>query len=385
MVTGSLQVSNGKYYSVINLGKNSEGKRVQKRVPLQLEDIKGNKKLAKAKHLETLAFYNIPKPETKTMDSNVLFSDYLDLWLEEKKATIQITTYESYRATADKHVIPYFKQLGVCLSDISRENIQKFYDIQTKTLKVGTVKKQHALIRPALQKAVLDGLIENNPSITITFKRERTRFVGKFLTSEQTSDLLDKIKGSLIEPVIVLAIFLGLRRSEIAGLKWSAIDFERDRLEICHTVVRIKTTHAKDETKSESSNRILPLIPSVKSYLLELRSKQAYEKEILGKFYNDTDYVCRHSDGRPISPQYISVVFRRFLAKNNFPHIRLHDLRHTCASLLLESGCDMKTISEILGHSDISTTMNLYVHIYDESKRDALAKLGNILQQKSVT
>ena len=385
MITGSLREGRGKYYSVLNLPKHVDGRRNQKRVPLDLEVKKGNKKLAQKLHREVLAEYNQEKTEPDGVECDILFCDFVELWLEEKRKSLQLNTYESYKATVDKHITPHFKELGIVLSDVKQDDLKTYYDLKKKTLKSDTVKKHHAILKPTLQKAVEDELISANPAAGVIFKKSKKQFVAKFLTHEQGAELLEKTKGTILETIVILAMYLGLRRSEIAGLKWSAIDFVRNTVEVRHTIVRYKTNLAKDGTKSESSHRFIPLIPIVKLYLLNLREQQQQEKKTLGKAYKDTDYVCRYANGVTMKPQYMSAAFKKFLAKNDLPHIRLHDLRHTCASILLESGCDMKTISDILGHSDIGITMNLYAHVYDKTKIDALNRLGDKLSPQSVT
>ena len=381
MITGSLQTRNGKYYSILNLGKYDDGKRNQKRIPLNLEAVPGNKRKAEKAHRDILNDYELKLAVKPKPTSDILFYEYMEQWLEEKKSTIQDTTYESYKATVDKHILPYFKKLSIPLTSVERSHINTYYTEKKKTLNVETVKKHHAIIKPALQKAVDEELLDSNPASYISFKKSTNRFVGKFLSATQGNDLISKAREKSIEPVVILALYLGLRRSEIAGLKWDAIDFENDKLDIFHTVVRHTTTIAKDSTKSESSKRTLPLFPYVKRYLLDLQDKQRREKEMLGSAYFDTSYVCRYANGKPINPQYMSAAFKRIIDKSNLPPVRLHDLRHTCASLLLECGVDITIIREILGHSDISTTM-IYVHIHNNAKKDALNKLGNLLSDK---
>jgi integrase len=171
----------------------------------------------------------------------------------------------------------------------------------------------------------------------------------------------------------------GLRRSELAGLKWSAVDFQNDTLTIRHTVTQYKTRVAKDETKNKASHRTLPLNQSVKAFLIHLRAQQAQEKLLLGQAYQDTGYVCRFSDGRAWNVQYISQAFRRHLIKCILPNIRLHDLRHSCASYLLKAGCDFKEIQMWLGHKQISTTLDIYTHLDASSKKEAAKRLGALL------
>ena len=146
------------------------------------------------------------------------------------------------------------------------------------------------------------------------------------------------------------------------------------------TRTRFTTVVEKEKTKNESSHRTLPLNQQVKSYLLKLRAIQSENKLLMGQSYQDSDYVCRWSDGHRVSCDYISSKFKDFLSANGIPeHVRFHDLRHSCASFLLRAGCSMKEIADWLGHADISTAMNIYAHLDKGMKQDAADKLGALM------
>ena len=189
--------------------------------------------------------------------------------------------------------------------------------------------------------------------------------------SSSGEDALDTIQDE--------SMMYGLRRSEIAGLKWGAIDFENDTLTIQHTVTRFKKQIAKDDTKNKSSHRILPLNQSIRTYLLGLRDQQAQNKLLLGAGYQDTDYICRWADGHPMHCDYLSRAFSQLLARHKLPHVRLHDLRHSCASYMLKMGCSLKDISDWLGHTDIKTTMNIYGHLDFEARKQVAQRFETIL------
>ena len=173
----------------------------------------------------------------------------------------------------------------------------------------------------------------------------------------------------------MLAAFYGLRRSEVIGLKWNAVDFDRDTITIQHTVTSCnvdgkRVMVAADTTKTKSSLRTLPLVPFVKERLLLLREEQKENRRLCGRSYNKEylDYVCVNEIGDLINPHCVTRDFPKLLEKHNLKHIRFHDLRHSCASLLLDNGVAMKQIQEWLGHSDFSTTANIYAHLEYKSK-----------------
>ncbi len=189
------------------------------------------------------------------------------------------------------------------------------------------------------------------------------------------------MKGEPIELPVILAAFYGMRRSEIVGLKWNCIDFEKKTISIQHVVMDIYldghlVTIEKDKTKTKSSTKALPLVKPFEAALIELKEKQklcgnAYSKDYL-------EYILRDKMENRIKPGYVSQHFRIVLTKNNLKLIRFHDLRHSCASLQYANGVDLKAIQEWLGHSTITTTANTYTH-FDFSKKvqSAEAIMGN--------
>ena len=374
-MTGSLQIKNGMYSAVLNL-KDEHGQRKQKRISLNIEAVPGNKRKAEKAFRDVLADYETRHITVYRKD--VLFCDFINVWMDEARGNLQPNTYEAYQANIDKHLFPYFRETGVNLADITYGDIKGYYTAKSKTLSGNTLKKHHAIVRQVLRKAVQEGLITSNPAAEITLPKAK-KFTGSFLTVEQGNALLEAVGDSVMEPVIVLAMMYGLRRSEIAGMKWDAIDFANDTLTVRHTRTRFKTELAKDETKNKSSHRTLPLNRAAKTYLLQLRARQSEEKLFLGQAYKDTPYICRWPDGHAMSPDYMSARFKKLLKRYGLPEIRLHDCRHSCASYMLKAGCSMKEISDFLGHADIGTSMNLYAHLDAESKRDVSNRLGSLL------
>ena len=188
-------------------------------------------------------------------------------------------------------------------------------------------------------------------------------------------DLFEAVKGSKLELPVMLSAFYGLRRSEVLGLKWDAIDFQQNTITIKHTITSCKVDGklvevASDTTKTKSSRRTLPLVPQFRDMLRQRWEMQEEYKRVCGRCYNREflDYVCVDEMGNIIRPNYLTTSFQVLLEKNGMRKIRFHDLRHTCASLLLKNGVPMKQIQEWLGHSDFSTTANIYAHLDYNSK-----------------
>lgn len=244
-----------------------------------------------------------------------------------------------------------------------------------------TVKHYHALIHGALNYAVDKNLIPSNPADRIIISKPEP-FKGDYYLDSEVLNLFEVIKGHKIELVVLLTAFYGLRRSEVIGLKWSAFDFNHNCFSIRHTVTTCnvkgeRVTIKKDKAKNKSSLRTYPLIPFLKERLLEAKKQQEENRKLCGRSYNKEylGYVCVDVIGNLIKPNYVSSTFGKLLAKNNLRHIRFHDLRHTCASLLLANGVPMEQVKEWLGHSEISTTVDIYGHLQYATKKQSAAAI----------
>lgn len=378
MVAGHLQEKKGYYYMVLSYS-GALGKRKTKWIPTGFT-VKGNKKKAEAMLMETRKTFVI---KDKSLDGDILFSDFMLQWLEIVKSTIALTTYSSYANMAKSVVIPHFKNKGIVLTKLKPIDIQMFYIEQLKRVKASTVIHYHVIIHKALKYALKNDLINSNPADKIERPKMET-FIGSFYDCDEVEKLFEAAKGSRLEIPIFLGAFYGLRRSEVLGLKWSAIDFQNNTLVIKHTVTAccIDGKHiqiAQDTTKTKSSMRTFPLVPVFKERLVAFKEQQDEYRRLCGNCYdmNYLDYICVDEMGKLISPNYLTRSFPKLLANNELRHIRFHDLRHSCASLLLANGVPMKQIQEWLGHSDFSTTANVYAHLDYNSKLSSAEAMVN--------
>lgn len=376
-MTGSLQTKNGKYFAVIN-AKDEFGKRKPTWISMDLSTAGNNKRKAEKALRDILKNYE----DKKVYATNVkYFYVYITEWLEGMKMQVEENTWYSYEYAMRNHAIPYFTRTKVMLQDIEPNDIQKYYALKLKEgLSPNTIKRHHCNIRKALQDAMLLNIIPYNPADRVKLPKVN-KYVASFYNAEQVGKLLDVVKGTNIEAPVLLCAYYGLRRSEVLGLKWESVDFTNNAIAINNTVVYNKHIIEKKRTKTQSSNRMLPIMEAVESYLKRLKRHQKEMKLLQGTSYTDNDFVCKWDDGRPLNPNYLSKTFNNLLMKNDLPVIRFHDLRHSCASILSATGCDIKKISEWLGHSDISTTANLYTHLEFKSKIEIGNSIENELKQ----
>ena len=382
MVAGHLQEKNGIYYVVLTY-KTYDGKRKTKWQSTGLPT-KGNKRRAEAMMRELQDDFEPPVDPNGPPSKAMLFADYLVQWLEIAKSTVKLTTYSSYKGLSESQIIPYFRSLGVTLGDLKAVHIQSFYQKQLERVKPNTVIHYHAIIHRALKYAVKTDLIDVNPADKVD-RPKKNEFTGNFCSREEMNALFDAVRGNKIEVPVMLAAFYGLRRSEVVGLKWDAVDFEQNTLEIRHTVATVRLDGKKvivesDTTKTKASKRTLPLVPVFRERLLALQEEQKENRKLCGRSYNKKydGYICVDPMGNLLLPNALSDSFQLVLRDYNLRRIRFHDLRHTFATRALERGMDYKTLSAILGHYSVAFTMDTYVHSMDEHKRREMDKMDDM-------
>lgn len=293
------------------------------------------------------------------------FSEYMRNWANKQKGKKADTTSSTYGTNVNGIIAPYFDNIDVTLDNLQPTHLQDFYDFQYsrvltkgknkgKTVSKNTVHHYHTAIHKALADAVKLGVIEYNPDDR-TNVEPPDDYIPTYYTESESYELLDKALDNPLELIINIATYYGLRREEIIGLKFNeAIDFKANKITIKHTVTQATVDNKrvvvpKDRTKNKSSYRSLPLVDDVRKLLLKEKAKQEKMKKLYGNTYKNKDnYVCVNDDGELMKPDTVTDQFGTFLEKNHLKKIRLHDLRHSCASLLLANGVSMKEIQEWL-------------------------------------
>jgi len=379
MTTGSLTIRNGKYHAVLCF--NNDGQQTQKWISTGL-DVKGNKKKADIFLKQKIEEYSNAQT---VQDTKILFSDFLLDWLEMHKVRIEAVTYAGYKRLL-LQMQPYFKQRRIFLLDLTTKHIQDYCTYKLKSIGPNSVLKHLTLIKTALKYAQKIKMLKENPADWVE-RPKKQKFIGDYYNKDEISALLSIIKNSPIETPLMFAIYFGLRRSEIVGIKWSSIDWVNRTLTINHKIVPVNDNgkyrlDASDRLKTKSSYRTMPLDDTFIAFLEELKAQQEANKALFGNSYSyEYDgYICVNDMGQLISPNYITVAFRKLIIKNNMRRIRLHDLRHSCATLLLSLGYNMKDIQVWLGHGDIGTTMNIYAHVESSAKVAMISGIANAIQ-----
>ena len=371
MVAGHLTSKNGRYYAVLNY-RNAGGQRKTKWISLGLPE-KGNKRKAEAELARLRAEFEPPK-EVGDLSSDMLFADYLLEWLEIAKGRLAVATYSSYAAMIKKPVGPYFRQRNLTLRELEARHLQMFYSEMLRKVKPNTVIHYHAIIHSALKYAVKTDMLVQNVADKVD-RPKKNSFQPVFLSAEEMQKMFEALRGTKLELPVLVAAFYGFRRGEVLGLKRDAIDFERGTISVIRTVTTItldgkQTEIEQQSAKTKSSLRTLPLIGSFREYFLQVKEAQELNKQVCGNCYNyEYDgFVFVDELGERMRANYLTSAFPKFLEDHGLRRMRFHDLRHSCASLLLANGVPLKHIQEWLGHSDFTTTANIYAHLDYKSK-----------------
>jgi integrase len=367
------------YYVVLHYKDDATGKNRTKWVSTDIPVKGNNKRLADVRAKEVLADY---QQQRLDLSKDVLFTVFITEWLEHLKPSIELATYDTYRIIIQNQIIPFYEPKKLKVREITPLHIQQYVKYKLKTASPNTVIKHLWNLQKCLDSAVKQRLISFNP-VKMIDKPKKIKYTGaQYYTEKQIDELLQVFKGDKLEGIILFAVFYGLRRSEIMGLKWDAVNFNDNTFTVQHTVVQTANKiYHNDSTKTKSSYRTLPMSVIIVDMLNKIKSEQDYYKRLQPNDYVDDGYIFTQEEGRLINPNYVTKHFKDVLAKNGLTVLRLHDLRHSSASYLLSLGFDIKTISTWLGHGDVGTTANLYLHKSMDEKRNVAGILNDKFQK----
>lgn len=387
MITGSVQINKGYYFIVFNM-YNEYGKRKPEwhstGLKVDNNERKNNQIRKQAEKIlnEELVRVNAENSFSNKMNtiaknskySNMLFSDYMLEWLENIKPKVVQSTYIGYEQVVKGRLCPYFKSKKIKLIDLRPKDIQDFINyLYKQKLKGSTIAHYTSNMNTALKEAVIAEIIPSNPMDRIESVKKEV-YIPEFYTDDELIELIEVIKTQKLELPLTLGIIYGLRREEILGLTWNVIDFKNKSITIRKTVGRGKYDGVtqfliKDIPKNKSSYRTLPMFDFIADLLKKYKEKYKLNEKIFGNTYitDYKDFICLMDNGELVKPDYVDRTFSRILKENGFRHIRLHDLRHSCATLLLRNGVPLPEIQKWLGHSNIITTQR-YSHLDQNDK-----------------
>jgi len=337
--------------------------------------IHGNKKDAQTylnKALRERDMGTFVEPTKETLGA------FLERWLNTvAKARVAPSTFKSYQDYISYYLNPSLGDMA--LSKICASDIQTQYNAMLgKELSPRTVRYTHAILRSALNQAVKWDLLYRNPCELVDLPKQKKEEM-KVLTPVEAALFMDATVFSKWKAFFSLLLSSGMRPGEAFGLKWPDIDFARGRIHVQRALSKGKDGWRLEEPKTAQSRRSIPLPASVIKDLLEHRKSQDAEKS-RATMYKDNGFVFAGEQGEPPCKRtIISLHFKPLLKDVGLPDIRLYDLRHTCATLLLSAGENPKVVSERLGHASVTMTLDTYSHVLPDMQEKAAAKLEDIL------
>lgn len=385
----SVQSKKGRLYAVMQVKKDGTTKPVWR--ALGLSEGANKTKVNKA-FREVVAQYEQEFWEEQERGgrppADIPVYDYLVSYLKRVEPELQKNTIVSYRSMTNGKIRRYFQRRPqLTVGNLKPQDIQDFYQsLFADGVVANTVIHYHALLRRAFQQAFKEERIDANPFDRVG-RPKKNKFHGENYTQEELLTLLHLARGDVIYPAILLAGAMGLRRSEALGVRWSRIDWEKRTVLLDTKIVEYRENGKKkvepvEEMKNKSSRRTLPLPdPVVEMLQVQKEHREVYRKMFQGSYNTQyLDYVCVNQLGELLRPSYVTDHFRELLEKYGLRHIRFHDLRHTFASLLINQDVPLINVSNFLGHSDLSTTANIYAHLDKASKQASAAVISDILQ-----
>ncbi|MFF2038994.1 tyrosine-type recombinase/integrase [Kitasatospora sp. NPDC058170] len=332
---------------------------------------------AKRQELVKHARAKIPTP-TRSQK----LAEWLRCWLEEFiRPQRKKTTYAKYETHVRLYLIP---NLGTKrLESLHAADVRRLLVTVSRQASAATAKESHRVLRTALTAACREELISRNVAALVPAPRVEVREM-KTWTLDQTVTFLEAARPDPLYTAFVLAITLGLRRGEVLGLRWSDIDLERRTLTVRNQLQRVQKELYADSTKNRRT-RVIPLPTMCIAPLRWRRLQQAEQQTAAGDGWEESGYVFTTRNGRPVEPRNLSRSFERIGAGGGLPRIRLHDARHGCATILFAAGVAPRVVMEILGHSQIAVTMNVYTHVSEDTRREALGHMDRLLKRRRPT
>ena len=321
--------------------------------------------------------------------NDYLLQDWVKIYLETyKKNELKESTYGSYLSVYRNSIEN--SEIGrMMLSKIKPVNIQSYYNEKLKAgISVKSVWHIKSLIGSSLKQAVREGIIKDNPD-EYTVLPKKKRYEPTILMPEEIKKITDNAKEDPLYPIIIIALYTGMRKGELMALQWENVDFKNRQIFVKYNLCRVE--HEKDingmfhnvfkldTPKSKKSMRYIPITDIALDALKIQKEWQIKNKEKYRDVYQENDFVFTEANGSMIRQRQFMDKYHAFLKEYGVSDCRFHDLRHSFASLMLEAGVSIKTLSDILGHSQISTSLDIYTHTYDSTKRIAVNKFNDIV------
>lgn len=306
---------------------------------------------------------------------------YLEYWFEHvHRLPIRLSTYVQHRSILKCHILPALGDLP--LQKLTARDVQQFISKLQEHLSAGRVRTIHALLHQALEHAVNEDLLNANVCDRVTLPRLETK-ERPVLTQQQAQQFVQAARKSDLEALFVVALTTGLRHGELRALRWQQIDFEQGKIHVRRTAGDIDGYGTvESEPKSQKGRRTIIVHAFVLEILKRHRLNQLECRLKAGSAWRDLDLVFPSKTGNYFCKNTLYRNFAKILNKAGLPPMRVHDLRHSAATILLAMGVNIKVVQEILGHSNVSLTLKVYSHVLPGMQAEAMQKWENVLNEK---
>ncbi len=372
----------GKWCSQITIGKKPDGSPKRKYFYGKTRQ-EVAEKMNKA--LNSIMTGNFVEPSTITV------TEWLHIWLfEYKKNSVRPSTFDSYESLSRVHICPTIGMIK--LKDLKPEHLQTLYNEKLKSgLSTRTIKYLHTIMHAALKQAIKNNLVIRNVSEATTLPKQKKTEI-KTLSIEEQARFIGALNGERLEAAFILALSTGVRQGELLALRWKYVDFEEGAIRIVSSLGRVnnhdpnadtKTTLMYQEPKTKNGKRTIPLPGAAVEILKQHRRHQLEEKLAAGEIYEDNDLVFATTLGKPIDSKNLVRRFKAILKKAGIDNINFHALRHTYATRFVELNEHPKVVQELMGHSDVRITLDIYSHVMPEVKKSAAKKINHLFETSS--
>ena len=325
-------------------------------------------------------FHTGRRLERGVVPPDLTVGQWLRYWLEQVvRPSRSVSTTHGYTMIVRNHLIP---GLGaIPLADLTATQVQQYLNgKQEEGLCANTVRKHHSVLHNALEQARRQELIDQNV-VELAARPSATQPVHHYYDAETMQRLFRALEGTSLEPAVKLAGYLGLRRSEICGLKWSHVDRQAKIITIAEARTAVNGKSVDKEPKNNSSVRRLGYegLSDLEEVMERMWQRREQERAKMGGRYQDLGFVLCHGGGRPYQPDYLSNRLQRVLAGKGLPYVTLHGLRHSFASIAHSQNVPLFGISKALGHSSTATTTQIYMHLFDETHLSVVQEVGKAI------
>lgn len=314
----------------------------------------------------------------QTAPSSMKLKDWLAKWIKDYQCNLEASTRANYIERINYRINPYLGNTP--LKMLTRNAVQVWINTlqNSEGLSPKTIANLYNILNPALERAVQDNYIPYNPCSNAVLPKKQP-YTAQVYNQEQIQQLFAMVKGTDMELLVLLGLYLGLRRGEMVALQWDDIDLVHGLVHVHQNRVRANGKTITKAPKSAAGIRTIPLgAPQIKQ-LSDARQEYLSDKIAWGKSFKDTNLVIRKPDGSAYSPDSISQKWERFVRRSGLPVIRLHDLRHSCATALIAAGVNPKTVQVIMGHANMQVTMGIYVHNTSQMNQAAATALNQFI------